>query len=101
MNEKRYPVLSKLLSKKVKSASQVDVDELARLEKELASVARRVGRVVKGLENYVQVPTKIHLIPADLLLFSSEVMKSRMRLEDEISKAQSEALPEPEVADEP
>lgn len=95
---KKYPLLEEILSslhpKKVKSAADADVEELQAMEKELTAVGRKMGRLVKRLENYMKVPTKIHLVPADVLLYVSEVQKARRKLEDEIAQKRAAAQTE-------
>lgn len=79
-------VESKLLSKKIKSATQADIETLDGLEKELASLSRKMGRVVKSLENYVVVPTKIHLMSSELSLYSHEISNQKSKLKEEVAR---------------
>jgi hypothetical protein len=83
--ESAEPVLAKqLIAKRVRSAAQVDVDELAALEKEIKTLGRKMERLTKRLNNYVKVPTKIALISSDLLLFSYEVGEAKHEMEQAV-----------------
>lgn len=86
-------VSAKLLSKKIKSAGQVDVEELEKLTKEMRSMSRKLGNLLKRANNYVHVATNLHLMPSDLMLFSYEVEKSKNQLANELaSKTQSSEI---------
>lgn len=87
-------VLAKLLAKKVKSAAPDDIAALAQLEKELGSMGRRMLKLVKELEQYVVVPTNIHLMPKDIMLYAGDVQKEKHKLEQEIHKRDQAALEE-------
>jgi hypothetical protein len=86
--------VAKLLAKRVKSAAPEDISGLAQLEKELGSMGRRMLRLVKELEQYVVVPTNIHLMPKDIMLYAGDIQKEKHKLEQEIHKRDQAALEE-------
>lgn len=90
MRLKKYPTLSKLLAKKVKSATEDDLENLEKIERELMSLSRKMQKLVDTLEDYVDVPTKVYMIPMTMTVYAGDLFKERKKLEKALKeKAQS------------
>jgi wyosine [tRNA(Phe)-imidazoG37] synthetase (radical SAM superfamily) len=77
-------ILAKLLNKRIKTAAQPDVEDLAAKQKELIAISRKLNRTLRELSSYLNLPAKVQILPAEIMLYSYEVQKAKERLDSEV-----------------
>ncbi len=101
MDSQKFPILSKVLSRKRKAAiSSADVESVRDTLSQVRLAKKKLDRAISNLDPHIKIPPKVLLMPNELEVFAHECEALLRELDNLHAEAEAEALqpqPKPEV----